>query len=336
MGTEEELKAQYRYDPFLKEWVIFTPTRGNRPFQGKTFLKEEKKTWTCPFCPDAPEGAGEWVVKQLPNRFAALDETVPGFVENSIGPIYKWSPNYGKCEVILYSQDHNQSFGNLTLDNIEALIKLWMERFQAIRDFPQIQYIFIMENRGKEIGNSMIHPHGQIYSFPFLPPKIKRKLDAFVEHKETNKNCLMCTIVAEELKVKKRIIEENANFLAFVPFYAHWSYEIHIVSKRHLPNIIELTSIEVGDLAKIMKAVVRRYDALIGDGKMMPYIMAMHNSPVNIQNADLWHYSIEYYTPYRGKDRWKFLAGVELGTNLFLSDNLPEEIAEQLRNLVIE
>ena len=130
-------------------------------------------------------------VKQLPNRFASLNENKHFSIEKIIGSFKKTAPNYGKCEVILYSQDHDASFGTLDHHNIVALIKLWQERFDTIRNMKDMKYIFIMENRGKEIGNSMTHPHGQIFSFPFIPPKIEKEFLAFKQYNEENNSCLL-------------------------------------------------------------------------------------------------------------------------------------------------
>ncbi len=327
-------EPQHRWDPFLKEWIIFSPKRNIRPFQGKKFESEPKKTWTCPFCPDAPEGAGNWVVKQLPNRFAALDENALPFMPQTVGNIYKKASNYGKCEVILYSQDHYASFGTLSHDNIVALIELWQERFRELGKLPEMKYPFIMENRGKEIGNSMTHPHGQIYSFPYLPPKIKKKWQSFKEYHASNQKCLMCEVIKAELQDQSRIIEQNDDFIAEIPFYAHWAFEVHIIAKKHFSSINEMNLKQVNNLAYIMKSVVNRYDALIGSGRLMPYVMAMFNAPVNLEGKDLWHFHIEFYTPFRGIDKWKFLAGVELGTNNFISDALPEKNAQILRDIL--
>jgi UDPglucose--hexose-1-phosphate uridylyltransferase len=333
---EDSLSAQYRYDPFLDEWIIFAPHRGSRPFQGKVFKKENqpKKTWICPFCPDAPEGAGEWIVKQLPNKFAALNENAPPFIEESLGKFYKKAPNFGKCEVILYSKEHNQSFGNLDHENIVALVKLWIERYTEIQKINSLKFIYIMENRGKEIGNSMIHPHGQIYSFPLIPKKIEREFNAFLEYEKSNQKCLLCEIHKEELKDGRRIIDENEDFFSEIPYYAHWSFEIHVNSKRHLASIDDFTPREIENFAKIMKKTVQRYDAVIGEGKTMPYVMGMHNAPINVKDRDKFHFHVEFYTPFRGQGKWKFLAGVELGTNTFISDALPRTNAKLMRDIL--
>jgi UDPglucose--hexose-1-phosphate uridylyltransferase len=337
MLDENSDNSQCRWDPFQKEWIIYAPKRNLRPFQGKKFEMEPKKTWTCPFCPDAPEGSGKWVVKQLPNRFASLDENKIFSIEKIMGSFKKMAPNYGKCEVILYSQDHDASFGTLDHQNIVSLIKLWQDRFDAIKKIKDMKYIFIMENRGKEIGNSMTHPHGQIFSFPFIPPKIEKEYLAFKQYNEEKNSCLLCDILKIELKDSNnsRIVYENDDFLAIIPYYAHWAFEIHIISKRHFSSLIELKDKEIDTLAQIMKKVVNKYDVLHGDGEIMPYVMAMHNTPVNtnLNSKNSFHFHIEYYTPFRGRGKLKFLAGVELGTGTWICDALPEPNAKIMRDL---
>ncbi|MHA1518604.1 MAG: galactose-1-phosphate uridylyltransferase [Promethearchaeota archaeon] len=343
---------QHRWDPILQEWIIYAPKRNKRPFQGEKFEVEEKiRTWDCPFCPDAPEGAGNWIVKQLPNRFASLDEHASPFLDVegiNPNPLYQTRSNYGQCEVILYSQDHNASFGTLSQSNIVSLIEMWQQRYRALAALPQMRFPFIMENRGKEVGNSMTHPHGQIYSFPYLPPKVQKKYDRFIQYQESNRSCLLCNVVEGEVADPVRIIEQNESFIAEIPYYAHWAFEVHIIAKRHFPSLEEITSVEIENLASIMKKVVIRYDALYGgdvensgdaenssnsSGSIMPYIMSMYNAPVNVENRDKWHFHIEYYTPFRGPGKWKFLAGVELGTQTYINDALPEQNAQILRNV---
>ena len=175
MGKSNEI----RFDPILREWVIVAQNRTVRPVLGKTFTKEKPK-YTCPFCPDAPEGAGEWVVKALPNRFPALSTEVEGNFadETSFFDFYKTRPGKGNCEVLLYSQDHDKTLGDLTITNIVALIDLWKERLEHNMNNEELKYSFIFENRGKIIGVTLAHPHRQMYSFPFIPPTVEKAVES--------------------------------------------------------------------------------------------------------------------------------------------------------------
>ncbi|MBD3350095.1 MAG: galactose-1-phosphate uridylyltransferase [Candidatus Lokiarchaeota archaeon] len=327
---------EMRYDPILKEWVIVAKNRTVRPVLGKSFEKK-KKTWTCPFCPDAPEGAGNWVVKWVPNRFPSLiDESGMSFKnEELVDNFYKKRPGKGRCEVILFTQDHEKTLGDLTIHNIEALIKLWQERQEFSMRDPEFKYTFIFENRGEIIGVSISHPHGQLYTFPFIPPKINKALQSANEYMENNDSCLYCEIISVEKEDGSRIIVENDDFISFIPYFAKWPFEIHIYPKKHVNYINGITdSNAVTNFAKILKKVVKKLDGLYGF--TMPYVMSHHNAPYNCGNVNGYHYHIEIYPPYRGKDRVKYLAGVELGTNTIINPTNPSENAEQLRNVEID
>lgn len=325
-----------RYDPILREWVVVASNVNVRPVLGKTFTEDkEKKPYSCPFCPDAPEGAGNWVVKWVPNRFPSLvnDPNISFQNETIIDGFFKSRPGRGRCEVLLYTQDHKQTFGGLSISNIEALIDLWRDRLLDTMKDSELKYTFMFENRGEAIGVSLAHPHGQLYSFPFIPPKIKKMIDSASEYMVHNKRCLFCDILEVERK-GDRIIEENADFIAFVPFFAKWPFEVHIYPKQHVPYISDIDKPKINNFARILKHVVKRLDGLFGF--TMPYVLANMNAPINSGEVGYFHYHIEIYPPYRAKDRLKFLAGVELGTNAIINPVNPSDSAKQLRNVKIE
>ncbi|MHA1872447.1 MAG: galactose-1-phosphate uridylyltransferase [Promethearchaeota archaeon] len=329
---------EIRWDPILREWVIVAKNRTVRPVLGKTFTKEEKKKkYSCPFCPDAPEGAGNWVVKWVPNRFPSLIEEagISFSDEKIVDGFYKLRPGKGRCEVLLYTQDHNKTLGELTLSNIEALIKLWQERLSYSMSLEEMKYTFIFENRGKEIGVSLSHPHGQLYTFPFVPPRIEKEFSSSRDFFRENNKCLFCNVIETELKANpSRIIEENSDFVAFIPYFAKWPFEVHIYPKKHVPTILGIKEgQEISNFARIIKAVVLRLDGLYGF--TMPYVMAHHNAPYNVGDNTFYHYHIEIYPPYRAKDRIKYLAGVELGTNTIINPTNPSDNAKLLRDVKI-
>jgi UDPglucose--hexose-1-phosphate uridylyltransferase len=332
MGKPNE--NEVRFDPVLREWVIVAQNRTARPVLGKMFTKD-KPSYTCPFCPDAPEGAGEWVVKALPNRFPSLhmnfDENFAD--ENIIDEFYLQRPGKGNCEVILYTQDHEKTFGGLTLSNITALIELWQQRLLYNMNQSELRYSFIFENRGKLIGVSLSHPHGQIYSFPFIPSRVQRAVDSSLEYWNRTNSCLFCTIINAEKNSRKRIIEENENFIAFIPYYARWPFEIHIYPKTHYSYITEIPSEKHKEFAQILKNSVNRLDKLYEF--TMPYVFSHHNAPYNsgLSMSEPFHYHVEIYPPYRAKDRIKYMAGVEMGTHTFINPTNPQENAKKLREI---
>ena len=330
MGKPNE--NEIRFDPILREWVIVAQNRTVRPVLGKTFTKEKPK-YSCPFCPDAPEGAGEWVVKALPNRFPALSiETQGNFTDETIlSDFYQTRPGKGNCEVLLYSQDHNKTLGDLTISNIIALIELWKERLEYNMKIEELKYSFIFENRGEIIGVTLAHPHGQMYSFPFIPPRIEKAVESSKSYWNEHSSCLFCKVVETELKGKSRIIEENDDFVSFIPYFAKWPLETQIYPKQHFSYITQIPTSQSENFASIIKHTVQRLDKLYGF--VMPYVFSHHNAPYNMGNNDHFHYHIEIYPPYRAKDRIKFIAGVEMGTHTFINPTNPQENAKKLRDL---
>ncbi|MCJ7473174.1 MAG: galactose-1-phosphate uridylyltransferase, partial [Actinobacteria bacterium] len=147
-----------------------------------------------------------------------------------------------------------------------------------------------------------------------------------------NKKCLHCKIIEEELRERSRIVAINKDFVAFIPFYARWPYEVHIYCLRHLGSLCELDEREIVSLSKIIKELINRYNKLFNF--RMPYVMIIHQKPTDNKNYDYYHFHFEFYPPYRTKNKLKYLAGCELGAGTFINDTLPEEKAAELRNIV--
>jgi UDPglucose--hexose-1-phosphate uridylyltransferase len=216
------------------------------------------------------------------------------------------------------------------LSRYVKLVKVWRDRYQELGDKDFIDYVFIFENKGEEVGVTLHHPHGQIYAFPFIPPIIEQELDSSKEYLEKEGKCLFCKTLEEEKEDGRRIIVSNDSFTALVPFAAGYSYEVHIYTNKHLPSFNDFTEKEEIDLAAILKTLMMKFDNLFGF--VLPYIMAIHQQPTNGTGKEYSHFHIEFYPPYRTKDKLKYLAGSELGVGAFSNDSLPEEKAQELRN----
>jgi len=315
--------SELRWNPILKEWVAIAAHRQERP--------QMPKDW-CPFCPGSGSVPDNYDVLVYPNDFPTLSLKAPDPLTESTD-FYPVTKAFGACDVVLYHPDHNTSLPQLTVEHIIKLIHLWQQRFNELKSHIGIKYIFIFENKGEVIGVTMPHPHGQIYSFSYIPPKIAIELESSKEYFAKNKNeCLFCKILSLELTHKERIVVENDSFVAFIPFYARWPYEVHVYSKRHLQIITEFTSDkEIHDFASILKSLTQKYDKLFGFS--FPYMMVMHQAPVNDGAYPFYHFHIEFYPPYRSKIKLKYLAGCESGAGTFINDTIPEEKAAELREL---
>lgn len=281
----------------------------------------------CPFCPGSGRVPDSYDVYLYPNDFPAF--AVPPRAPAIEGDgFYKVRKSYGKCDVVLYHPDHNTSLPQLSIPHLTALVKLWRKRFQELRRMRGIRYVLIFENKGAVIGVTMPHPHGQIYAFPFIPPRIEREITAARAHQKRFQRCVYCDVLDKERQDGRRVVAENQSFTAFVPFYARWPYEVHILSRRHLGDITAFEDPEERDLAAILKWVTSKYDNLYGFS--FPYMMVLHQSPTR-GNYPYFHFHIEFYPPLRARDKLKYVASVETGGGVFLNDSLAEDKAEELR-----
>ncbi|WZL74110.1 galactose-1-phosphate uridylyltransferase [Clostridiaceae bacterium 35-E11] len=312
--------AELRYNPLLNDWTMVASHRQNRP--------QMPKDW-CPFCPGSGKVPENYDVYKYDNDFPALME-VPPEPDEVGSDLYKTRKAYGKCEVILYSPEHTITLPELSANHIRKLVDLWLDRYVTLSKNEMNKYIFIFENRGEAVGVTMPHPHGQIYAYPHIPLKIQIELENCKKFYVENQQCLICRMNEEEQAFQKRIILENEDFITYLPFFTDYPYGVFIVSKNHKTNLIQFSDREKDNLAKILKDTTGTLDALFDD--KFPYMMCMHQSPVNSDNVDdYYHFHIEFYPPMRSKDKIKYNASSETGAWAACNPRAVEETAEELR-----
>lgn len=312
--------TELRWNPTVREWVSTASHRQHRP---------QMPTDWCPFCPGSGRVPDNYDVHIYPNDFSAFSIPPP---EPAIegDDFYRVEKSAGKCDVVLYHPDHNTSLPQLPLAHIVKLVKLWRQRFVELKAMPGIRYVLIFENKGAVIGVTMPHPHGQIYAFPFIPPRVEREIAAACAHYRKHERCVFCDVLKRERRDGRRIVAENDAFTAFVPFYARWPYEVHIFSRRHVGTLEQFRAAEERALAEILKWVTLKYDNLFGFS--FPYMMLLHQAPAR-GKYPYFHFHIEFYPPHRSKEKLKYLASVETGGGSFLNDSLAEEKAAELRRV---
>lgn len=318
--------SELRWHPLLEQWVITATHR-----QERTFFPPDDY---CPLCPTKPGGfptevpAEEYDLVTFENKFPSLRRNAPEpAVEGT--ELYKVRRANGVCEVVLYSSEHTGSLTDKSVEKIEDLIQVWTDRYNELGALEYVDYVFMFENKGREIGVTLVHPHGQIYAYPFIPPVIEKELSASLKHKEKTGRCLLCDVLAEEMKDGRRLVVEDEHFVAFVPFYARYPYEVHILPKEHRLSLPEFSGAEKKSLAKVLKSVLLKYDNLWG--MSFPYMMVVHQKPTDGNPHDSYHFHIEFYPPYRTKEKLKYLAGSESGAGVYINDTLAEEKAKELR-----
>ena len=320
--------SERRWNPVLGEWTITATHR-----QDRTFLPPKEY---CPLCPTRPGAAPTEIgrptfdIVVFDNRFPSLrlDPAPPAIEGTALTPV---EPSIGACEVVVYTPDHDATFGSLPLHKVRRLVDVWAHRTLLLGALEEIATVFVFENRGEAIGVTLNHPHGQIYAYPTVPPIIARELANAELHEDETGRCLWCDLVAQETADGRRIVAETDTWIAGVPFFARWPYEIHLTPRRHVGWLHELDAQEAEDLARLLLLVVRRYDALFGF--TLPYILAIHQRPT-AGDADSYHLHVEFYPPNRTATKLKYLAGSEAGAGAFINDTLPEETAARLREAV--
>jgi UDPglucose--hexose-1-phosphate uridylyltransferase len=320
-----------RWDPTLEEWVAYATHR-----QDRTFLPPVEY---CPLDPTVPGGFPTEVPRPsydivvFENKFPSFTPDAPEPEEQG-SALAPTAPGRGVAEVVLYSEDHDATLAGMSERRIRNLIEVWIDRYEELGSLEYVDYVFIFENKGEAIGVTLHHPHGQIYAYPFIPPRPKKELGAAAAYRAKNENrCLHCDLLAGEHEDGRRVVAKGEHFTAFVPFYAHFPYEAHLYARRCAPSIANLSGEERWDLARVLKRLLVGYDRLFGFS--LPYMMVMHQAPTDEEDHEgVAHLHIEFYPPNRTADKLKYLAGSETGAGAYIVDALPEETARALREAV--
>ena len=306
MKLSEQSGISQRFNELRGEQVDYAIHR-----QERTFLPARDH---CPLCPTRPGGPPTEI--PVPAfEIAVFDNRFPAF-----------AAPHGAAEVVVYTDDHDASFGTLPRVRAEDLMWVWRHRYTELGAREDVDYVFIFENRGVEVGVTLHHPHGQIYGFPFLPPVPALELVA----DERLGGCAPCTLLERELADGRRVVFENDAVVVNVPYAARWAYEAHVTLRQHRPSLRDCQPGELRALAGALRALVRGYDALFD--RPFPYVMAMHQAPTS--GPSRGHLHVEFYPPLRTAEKLKYLAGSEQGAGTFISDTLPEESAAALREAI--
>ena len=321
---------QLRWDPTLGEWVAYATHR-----QDRTFLPPAEY---CPLDPTKPGGAPTEVPRESYD-IVVFENKFPSFVPDAPEPeepgsaLTPTAPGRGAAEVVLYSEDHGATLAGMTERRIRNLVEVWADRYAELGAREDVKYVFIFENKGEAIGVTLHHPHGQIYGYPFVPPRPKKELEAARDYEKENGGCLHCDVLTQEVSDGRRMLHKSESFAAFVPFYAHYPYEVHLYSKRCVPSIADLSGEERGDLAHALKKLLVGYDQLFGFS--LPYMMVMHQAPTDEEDHEgVAHFHVEFYPPNRTAEKLKYLAGSETGAGAFIVDAVPEATAPTLREAI--
>ena len=311
-----------RYNALTGDWVMVSPHRTKRPWQGKveeaSLTRRPEYDPGCYLCPGnkRSDGSVNPVYTEpfaFTNDFSALLSNTPdGNIGNS--ELIRGESVKGICRVICFSPRHDLTLPQMQTNEIVKVIDLWKEEFESLAKNDWIKYIQIFENKGEIMGCSNPHPHGQIWSQSDLPVEIEKELTQQTRYYQKHNRTLLGDYLKLELESGERIVCDNEHFTALVPFWAVWPYETMIISKRAFENITQIQDNEKSSLADILRRLTIRYDNLFETS--FPYSAGMHQAPVNSGSYPQWHWHMHFYPPLlRSATVKKFMVGYEMLAN---------------------
>jgi UDPglucose--hexose-1-phosphate uridylyltransferase len=328
-----------RFNPLTREWVLVSPHRTQRPWQGKVEevipVPNVRFDPSCYLCPGNERAGGERNPEYtstlvFDNDYAALLPDVPQASANDADLLVARS-EAGICRVVCFSPRHDLTIPLMGPAGVRQVVDVWSQQFQELEKNSWIRHIQIFENRGALMGASNPHPHCQIWSTDFLPNLPSRELSAFEDYSIAKKSCLLCDYLRLELDKNERIVCRNDGFVAIVPYWADWPFEILLLSRRHIVAMPELSSNERDLLADILKQITIRYDNLFNTS--FPYSMGFHQRPSDGTEHPEWHFHAHYYPPLlRSATVRKFMVGYEM-LGMPQRDITPESAAKCLADL---
>jgi UDPglucose--hexose-1-phosphate uridylyltransferase len=352
--TPLDLVPHRRYNPLLRQWVLVSPQRTQRPWQGETTAAAAAPGLAydpaCYLCPTNARMHGTHNpaypgVFAFDNDFPALlpDLQPDADAQPNQSPLLLAEPERGRCRVLCFHPNHSLTLARMSVPDITHVVEAWAAETAALGELPYINHIQIFENRGAMMGASNPHPHCQIWATEHIPDEPLRELAAQQAHHAEHHTCLLCDYLATELALastrtedaQTRIVVENDLFVALVPYWATWPFETLVLPRRHLGSFTDLTPDERTALAAILKAVTTRYDNLFQ--VPFPYTMGFHQRPIHISDSGLsheaMHFHAHFYPPLlRSAEIRKFMVGFEM-LGQPQRDLTPETAAARLRAL---
>jgi len=330
-----------RFNPLTREWILVSPHRTQRPWQGQVEkavrpagVQYDPSCYLCPGNARAgsatnPKYTSTFVFE---NDFAALKPELPHWThdDNGRGLIVAQSER-GICKVVCFSPRHDLTLARMELADIRTVIDVWTSEYTGIGSLSYINYVQIFENRGEMMGCSNPHPHCQIWANETVPNEPAKEQAALIDYRDRNGSCLLCDYARFEAQSGERIVCENDQFAAFVPFWAIWPFETLVVSKEHVSDMAAMSDAQRTGLADILKQLTTRYDNLFEVS--FPYSMGFHQRPTDGQEHGEWHFHAHFYPPLlRSATVRKFMVGYEMMASP-QRDITPESAAERLRSL---
>jgi UDPglucose--hexose-1-phosphate uridylyltransferase len=279
--------------------------------------------------------AHDYDVVVFENRFPSFS-TVAGDPSGAEDPPEGEAPAYGRCEVVCFTSDHDASFSSLTPARARTVVEAWVDRTRELSALRGIAHVFCFENRGREIGVTLPHPHGQIYAYPFVPTRTRLLLERATAHHARTGRLLGADVLASEQAAGSRVVVSGEQWTAYVPYAARWPVEVHLAPHRDVPDLVALDDAEREELAAVYLDLLRRLDRYFvtreGAPIPLPYIAGWHQAPV-AEGRDVSRLHLQVMSVMRAPGKLKYLAGSESGVGAWINDVAPESVAARLREV---
>ncbi|MEC4684326.1 MAG: galactose-1-phosphate uridylyltransferase [Nitrospirota bacterium] len=331
--------SELRQDPTTNDWVIIAKERAKRPHEFKkdniTRPYFPAHSESCPFCPGnehrTPEAKvvygepGKWKTRVVPNKFAAL--THEGNAVREEWKLFRKSPGYGNHEVIIETPRHDNFIPFMNDIDVEGLIRVYRDRYHALKKDPAIRTVIILKNHGRGAGTSLEHPHSQVVASPIVPPFVRRRYEIAIQHYDNTGRCIYCDLRENELEASERIVAETDYFVVIHPFASRYPFETWLMPKVHNSSFGNISDEEIKDLSRVLKDVLMKLYASLENPD---YNLVIHTAPVDDEHKSyfLWHIQII--------PRLTLAAGFELGSGISINVALPEETAAFIRDFEVK
>jgi UDPglucose--hexose-1-phosphate uridylyltransferase len=315
---EAEAAHELRFDPLTGDWVLIVPHRQARPNLPET---------GCPFCVGGLEAPDPYEVRVFENRWAPLLPGPPIDADALQEAGARRVRPRGTAEVVLFSPDHTASLGTIGVEGVLRVVETWIDRTEALLARPEIEYVLVFENRGAAVGATIHHPHGQIYGYPFVPPTPAREIAA-----ASGRGCTVCAEIVAETADARRVVFDDGEWMAWVPFASAHSYGLRLAPRAHIGRLSDLDADGRRALARVLSDVLGRYDRLwphaASDGPF-PYLLWFHQAPAHHDGE--YHLHAHIAPPLRAPGVLRYVSSGELGGGLLANPVLPEQAAAELR-----
>lgn len=328
-----------RYNPLRRQWVLVSPHRTQRPWQGEvnqvSGFSDVKYDEKCYLCPGNERAGGHTNPKYesvfvFDNDYAALLPTAPDLTgAEPQSELLRAEVETGQCRVLCFHPEHNLTLALMTPEQLKPVTETWQQQYLELGARPDISYVEIFENRGAMMGSSNPHPHGQIWATHHVPDEPAAEGEAQAEYQAAHGSCLLCDYLAEEKRLGTRVIASNEIFTVLVPWWAVWPFETMVLANRHVGSMKEFGAAEREALGDILHQTTVRYDNLFQSS--FPYTMGFHQSPTTEGDHSAWHFHGHFYPPLlRSATVRKYMVGFEM-LGMPQRDITAESAAERLR-----